>query len=94
MDGRGNTEEENLCSNVSDLSKSSVSLEKTLSQNSLLSDSKWDNASDDACFLEATEDVELAEAANASLNYAVEEIPDEVILEALREQNTFHKEGT
>ncbi|XP_064005047.1 DNA-directed primase/polymerase protein [Pogoniulus pusillus] len=94
VDGRGNTEEENLCSNVSGLSKSSISLEKTLSQNSLLSDSKWDNASDDACFLEATEDVELAEAANASLNYAVEEIPDEVILEALREQNTFHKEGT
>ncbi|XP_009909170.2 DNA-directed primase/polymerase protein [Dryobates pubescens] len=94
MDGRGNTEEVNLRSNVSDLSNSSVSLEKSLSQDSLLSDSKWYNASDDACFLEATEDVELAEAANASLNHAMEEIPDEVLLEALREQNTCHKEGS
>ncbi|NXG43793.1 PRIPO protein, partial [Psilopogon haemacephalus] len=85
MDGKWNTEEENQCSNVSDLSKSSVTLEKSLSQDSLLSDSKWDNASDDACFLEATEDVELAEAANASLDYGMEEIPDEDILEALRE---------
>ncbi|NXG57043.1 PRIPO protein, partial [Hemiprocne comata] len=77
-DERGNTEE------VTPHSKSSESLEKTLSQNFLLSDSEWDNASNDACFLEATEDVELAEAANDTLNYAMEEIPDEVLLEILR----------
>lgn len=78
-------------SNVLDLSKSSVSLEKSLSQGFLLSDSEWDNASDDACFLEATEDVELAEAANDSLNYSMEEIPDEILLEALRKQDTCNK---
>ncbi|XP_054679843.1 DNA-directed primase/polymerase protein isoform X3 [Grus americana] len=95
MDERGNTEEKvKLHSNVSDLSKSSVSLEKSLSQDFLLSDSEWDNASDDAYFLEATEDMELAEAANDSLNYAMEEIPDEVFLEALRKQDTCSEEGS
>ncbi|NXD70187.1 PRIPO protein, partial [Eolophus roseicapillus] len=71
-------------SDVSDLSKSSVPLAKSLSQGFVLSDSEWDNGSDDVCFLEATEDVELAEAANDSLNYAMEEIPDEILLGALR----------
>ncbi|NXU77271.1 PRIPO protein, partial [Oreotrochilus melanogaster] len=85
MDERGNTEDkEKPNCNAADLSKSSVSLEKRLSQDFLLSDSEWGNASDDICFLEATEDVELAEAANDSLNYAMEEIPDEVLLEAFR----------
>ncbi|XP_064305697.1 DNA-directed primase/polymerase protein isoform X2 [Phalacrocorax carbo] len=92
MDERVN-KEENIKphSNVSGLSNSSGSLEKSLSQGFLLSDSEWDNASDDACFLEATEDVELAEAADDSLNCSMEEIPDEVLLEALRKQDTCHK---
>ncbi|KAM6136160.1 DNA-directed primase/polymerase protein isoform 2-T3 [Phoenicopterus ruber ruber] len=95
MDERGNTEEKvKPHSNAADLSESSVSLEKSLSQDFLLSDSEWDDASDDACFLEATEDVELAEAANDSLNYATEEIPDEVLLEALRQQDTCNKGGS
>lgn len=95
MDERGNTQEKvKPHSNVPDLSKSSVSLEKSLSQEFLLPDSEWDNASDDARFLEATEDVELAEAANDSLNYAMEEIPDEVLLEALRKQDTCNKGGS
>ncbi|NXI23279.1 PRIPO protein, partial [Sterrhoptilus dennistouni] len=85
MDDRGHTEGEvNPHSNVSDLSKSSVSPENSWSQDFLLSDSEWENTSDDACFLEAAEDVELAEAADDSLNYAMEEIPDEVLLEAIR----------
>ncbi|NXP32522.1 PRIPO protein, partial [Leiothrix lutea] len=85
MDDRGQTEGQvNPHSNVSDLSKSSVSPEKSWSQDFLLSDSEWENTSDDACFLEAAEDVELAEAADDSLNYAMEEIPDEVLLEAFR----------
>ncbi|NWU39691.1 PRIPO protein, partial [Hylia prasina] len=83
MDDRGHTEV-NPHSNVSDLSKSSVSLENSWSEDFLLSDSEWENTSDDACFLEAAEDVELAEAADDSLNYGMEEIPDEVLLEALR----------
>lgn len=78
---------------MSDLSNTSVSVEKSFSQGFLLSDSEWDNASDDAYFLEATEDVELAEAANDSLNYAMEEIPDEILLEALRKQDTCNKES-
>ncbi|NWX56936.1 PRIPO protein, partial [Promerops cafer] len=85
MDDRGHREGEvNPHSNVSDLSKSSISPENSWSQDFQLSDSEWENTSDDACFLEAAEDVELAEAADDSLNYAKEEIPDEVLLEALR----------
>ncbi|NWY61143.1 PRIPO protein, partial [Chionis minor] len=85
VDERGNTEEKvKPRSGTLDVSDSSVSLEKSVSQDFLLSDSEWDNASDDACFLEATDDVELAEAASNSLHCAREEIPDEVLLEALR----------
>ncbi|NWT97001.1 PRIPO protein, partial [Urocynchramus pylzowi] len=85
MDERGHREGEvHAHSNVSDLSKSSVPPENSWAQDFLLSDSEWGNTSDDACFLEAAEDVELAEAADDSLNYAMEEIPDEVLMEALR----------
>ncbi|NWR16573.1 PRIPO protein, partial [Emberiza fucata] len=85
MDDRGHTEGKvHPHSHVSDLSKSSVSPENSWSQDFLLSDREWENTSDDARFLEAAEDVELAEAADDSLNYAMEEIPDEVLLEALR----------
>lgn len=92
MDERKSREEKvKPYSNASDLSKSSVSLEESLSQDLLLLDSEWDNASDDACFLEATEDVELVEAANNSLNYAMGDITDEVLLEALRTQDTCNK---
>ncbi|XP_056182284.1 DNA-directed primase/polymerase protein isoform X1 [Falco biarmicus] len=95
MDERGNTEEKvKPHSDVPDLSKSSVSLEKSLSRDFLLSDSEWDNTSDDSCFLEATEDVELAEAVNDSLNYATEEIPDEVLLETSSKQDTCSKGGS
>ncbi|NXK92176.1 PRIPO protein, partial [Formicarius rufipectus] len=83
VDERGDTEVKPH-SDASDLTESSVTLEKSMSQDFLLSDSDWENASDDACFLEAAEDVELAEAANDSLNYAIEEIPDEALLEALK----------
>uniref|UniRef100_A0A8C3VYU2 DNA-directed primase/polymerase protein n=1 Tax=Catagonus wagneri TaxID=51154 RepID=A0A8C3VYU2_9CETA len=52
-----------------------------------LSDADWDTSIDDTYFLEATEDVELAEAAeNSLLGYnGVDEIPDELIIEALQE---------
>ena len=90
MDDRGHTEGKvNPCSNVSDLSKSSVSPENSF----LLSDSEWENTSDDACFLEAAEDVELAEAADDSLNYTMEEIPDEVLLAALRKEDLYTKKA-
>ncbi|XP_071663736.1 DNA-directed primase/polymerase protein isoform X2 [Patagioenas fasciata] len=93
MDERGNAEVKPP-SNDSDLSKSSTSLDESLSQEFLLSDSEWDNANDDACFIEATEDVELAEAANDSLTDAMEGIPDEILLEALGRQDTCSKEGS
>lgn len=61
-DARGHTEGEvNPHSNVSDLSKSSVAPENSWTQDLLLSDSEWENTRDDACFLEAAEDVEVAE---------------------------------
>ncbi|XP_051686408.1 DNA-directed primase/polymerase protein isoform X3 [Oryctolagus cuniculus] len=52
------------------------------------SDPGWDNGLDDACFLEATEDAELAEAAESSLlrhSSGVDEIPDDLIMEVLQE---------
>ncbi|XP_011814938.1 PREDICTED: DNA-directed primase/polymerase protein isoform X2 [Colobus angolensis palliatus] len=51
-------------------------------------DAVWDNGIDDAYFLEATEDAELAEAAENSLlsyNNEADEIPDELIIEVLQE---------
>ncbi|NXO02882.1 PRIPO protein, partial [Rhinopomastus cyanomelas] len=68
---------------LSDWSQSSGSLQRSQSQDILWSGSEWDNASDDAHLLEATEDVELAEAVDESLNCALEEIPDEVLLATL-----------
>ncbi|XP_023780801.1 DNA-directed primase/polymerase protein isoform X3 [Cyanistes caeruleus] len=95
MDDRGNTEGKvNPHSSASDLSKSSVSPENSWSQDFLFSDSEWENTSDDACFQEAAEDIELAEAADDSLNNAMEEIPDELLLEALRKEDLYTKEGS
>lgn len=48
----------------------------------------WDNGLDDTYLLEATEDAELAEAAeNGLLSYysGVDEIPDELIMQVLQE---------
>ncbi|XP_035413746.1 DNA-directed primase/polymerase protein [Cygnus atratus] len=95
MDECGNTEEKvKPHSNPADLSKSSVSLEESMSQDFQLTDTEWDNASDDACLVEATEDVELAEAANDSLDYGMEDIPDEVLLETLRTQDVCSKDDS
>lgn len=50
------------------------------------SDADWDDK-DDACFLEATEDAEFADAADRSLlgdEGAMDDIPDELIMEALQ----------
>lgn len=95
MDECGNTEEKvKPHSNPADLSKSSVSLEGSMSQDFQVTDTEWDNASDDACLVEATEDVELAEAANDSLDYSMEDIPDEVLLETLRTQDICNKDDS
>ncbi|XP_012499438.1 PREDICTED: DNA-directed primase/polymerase protein, partial [Propithecus coquereli] len=54
------------------------------SSTGISSDVDWDNGIDDAYFLEATEDAELAEAAENSLlsyNSIIDEIPDELIIE-------------
>ncbi|XP_006916436.1 DNA-directed primase/polymerase protein isoform X1 [Pteropus alecto] len=53
----------------------------------VFSDPDWDNGIDDAYFLEAIEDAELADAAeNNLLSYnGVDEIPDELIIEVLQE---------
>lgn len=51
------------------------------------SDADWDNGIDDTYILEATEDAELAEAAeNSLLAYnRMDEIPDELLIEVLQE---------
>lgn len=95
MDECGNTEEKvKPHSNPADMSKSSVSLEESMSQDFQVTDTEWDNASDDACLVEATEDAELAEAANDSLDYSMEDIPDEVLLETLRTQDICNKDDS
>lgn len=55
------------------------------------SDADWDDGLDDTYFLEATEDAELAEAAEVSLrsyNDGVDEIPDELIIEVLQDDKS------
>ncbi|NXA41284.1 PRIPO protein, partial [Eudromia elegans] len=78
------TENKEGHSDPTGVSKSSVFQENFMSRELLLSDSVWEHASDDAWFLEATDDVELAEAASDGLNGDPEEIPDEVLLDAVR----------
>ncbi|XP_008708708.1 DNA-directed primase/polymerase protein isoform X1 [Ursus maritimus] len=59
-----------------------------LSSEDAISDAAWDNGLDEADFVEATEDAELAEAAESSLLGscgADAEIPDELMLQVLRE---------
>ncbi|XP_004682561.1 PREDICTED: DNA-directed primase/polymerase protein [Condylura cristata] len=55
------------------------------------SDASWDDGTDDTYFLEATEDAELAEAAEVSLlnyNSGMDEIPDELIIEVLQDEKS------
>uniref|UniRef100_A0A8C3SH29 DNA-directed primase/polymerase protein n=1 Tax=Chelydra serpentina TaxID=8475 RepID=A0A8C3SH29_CHESE len=59
------------------------------SPDKLCSNTEWDNVTDDAYFLEAIENAELADAADNSLtkwNSVLEEIPDELLIEVLRKQ--------
>ncbi|NXD06831.1 PRIPO protein, partial [Nothocercus nigrocapillus] len=71
-------------SDPTDVSKRSVFQENCMSRDLLQADTAWEHAGDDAWFLEATDDAELAEAASDGLNGDTEEIPDEVLLEAAR----------
>uniref|UniRef100_A0A3Q2TTB3-2 Isoform 2 of DNA-directed primase/polymerase protein n=1 Tax=Gallus gallus TaxID=9031 RepID=A0A3Q2TTB3-2 len=87
-DERENTEVTSH-SNPADLSESSAYLAINTSQ-----DTQWDNASDDAYLVETAEDVELAEAADYSLGYDTEEIPDEVLLEMSWKQDTCSKDDS
>ncbi|XP_037382292.1 DNA-directed primase/polymerase protein isoform X2 [Talpa occidentalis] len=55
------------------------------------SDANWNDDTDDTYFLEATEDAELAEAAEGSLlsyNSGMDEIPDELIIEVLQDEKS------
>lgn len=76
-------------SNPADLSESSAYLAINTPQ-----DTQWDNASDDAYLVETAEEVELAEAADYSLGYDTEEIPDEVLLEMSWKQDTCSKDDS
>uniref|UniRef100_A0A7M4DVC7 DNA-directed primase/polymerase protein n=1 Tax=Crocodylus porosus TaxID=8502 RepID=A0A7M4DVC7_CROPO len=96
MDESGNTKEKvELSSNPPDFSESTplrIFQDNRTSFGKLCSNTEWDNASDDACFLEATEDIELAEAADNGLttcSYNLEEIPDELLLEAEKTGNVL-----
>ncbi|XP_038184841.1 DNA-directed primase/polymerase protein isoform X2 [Arvicola amphibius] len=83
-------EEEFTSDEADEISNSLAKNSQIPSSSSLLpgesSDADWDDK-DDACFLEATEDAEFADAADRSLlgnKSAMDDIPDELIMEALQ----------
>ncbi|XP_075842862.1 DNA-directed primase/polymerase protein [Microtus pennsylvanicus] len=83
-------EEEFTSDEADEFSNSLAKNSQIPSSSSLLpgesSDADWDDK-DDACFLEATEDAEFADAADRSLlgdKSAMDDIPDELIMEALQ----------
>ncbi|XP_050003297.1 DNA-directed primase/polymerase protein isoform X2 [Alexandromys fortis] len=83
-------EEEFTSDEADEFSNSLAKNSQIPSSSSLLpgesSDADWDDK-DDACFLEATEDAEFADAADRSLlgdRSAMDDIPDELIMEALQ----------
>ncbi|XP_067407752.1 DNA-directed primase/polymerase protein [Emydura macquarii macquarii] len=84
----GNIEEKAKLPNLTDLSESTslrICQVNSESLDKLCSNTEWD---DDAYFLEATEDVDLAEAAGSlpKWNCDMKEIPDELLIEVLRKQ--------
>lgn len=88
MDEKGNIEEKTkacIPATLSD-SKSSITAKETNSKKS--SGVEWEDDNYDVTLLEASEDVELAEAADWFLpqrNWTVDEIPDELLVDALRQ---------
>lgn len=92
MDEWGNIEEKEKSPNFTDFSERTslrIHQENKESPDKLCSNTEWDNVTDDAYFLEAIEDAELAEAADNNLtkqNCDLEEIPDELLIEVLRKQ--------
>ncbi|CAO2612075.1 DNA-directed primase/polymerase protein [Lemmus lemmus] len=83
--------EEEFTSDEADEFSNSLTKNSQIPSSSILSpgessDTDWDDK-DDACFLEATDDAEFADAADRSLlgdKSAMDDIPDELILEALQ----------
>lgn len=83
--------QEELTSDEADEFSNSLTKNSQIPSSSILSpgessDADWDDK-DDACFLEATEDAEFADAADRSLlgdKDAMDDIPDELIMEALQ----------
>nr|XP_020863328.1 DNA-directed primase/polymerase protein isoform X2 [Phascolarctos cinereus] len=72
-------------------SSNSQELSPSILTGGVPSDTDWDDGIDDAWFLEAVEDAELAEAAKKSLasdSPIEDEIPDALLIEVLEEQKT------
>ncbi|XP_077158380.1 DNA-directed primase/polymerase protein isoform X2 [Paroedura picta] len=85
MDGNGNIEEKANMQNSTGLSLAAKS--ESMGQNRRPSSVELDDELDDICFLEASEDVELADAVtnlHPQKNWDVDEIPDELLIDALR----------
>ncbi|XP_015272887.1 PREDICTED: DNA-directed primase/polymerase protein [Gekko japonicus] len=87
MDGNGNIEEK------ANMHKSTglplTAKHEKMGQNQRTSSVELDDELDDICFLEASEDVELADAVtnlHPHKNWAVDEIPDELLIDALKKQ--------
>ncbi|XP_053559849.1 DNA-directed primase/polymerase protein [Bombina bombina] len=90
MDENGNIKETKV--NVHSHAQEMLSAKKSEDFTSCERD--WDSGIDDACILEATEDVELADALDKNMSdlYCEDkEIPDELLLQALNEYDMFMK---
>ncbi|KAL8207333.1 UNVERIFIED_CONTAM: hypothetical protein K2H54_054816 [Gekko kuhli] len=85
MDGNGNIEEKANMHNPTGLPLTAK--HENMGQNQRTSSVELDDEFDDICFLEASEDVELADAItnlHSQKNWFVDEIPDELLIDALR----------
>ncbi|XP_061439828.1 DNA-directed primase/polymerase protein isoform X4 [Rhineura floridana] len=95
MDENGNIEEKaNVYHGLAGLSdrKSLTAAQETREPNIKKSSGvKWDDETD-ICFLEAVEDVELAEAADTFQPWIIDEIPDELLVDASKHKGDEIKE--
>ncbi|XP_048364955.1 DNA-directed primase/polymerase protein [Sphaerodactylus townsendi] len=85
MDRNGNIKEEAKMLNSTDVPLTSK--HEHLAQTKKSSSVEWDDELDDMCCLEASEDVELAEAVSdlhPQRNWMVDEIPDDLLIDAFR----------
>ncbi|XP_063776784.1 DNA-directed primase/polymerase protein [Pseudophryne corroboree] len=91
MDENGNIRESKPNVLLAEGQRTGGSVVPSLEENLQTCDRDWENDIDDACIAEAAEDAELADvAAHSLVDWSLQrsDIPDELLLEALNEQET------